>query len=198
MGNAPSVYVICSHEWSFLEGGKKHSHTLKPGTHLFPFELRLGGSLPSSVNTHANGGASVSYKLRATAVRPGFASNLTAACPVNLVRSFASEALEYQQTLEIENSWPEKVMYSLMLPHKAWAAGDDLIFVVKFAPLAKGIRVTSITTFINETTKTAIRSGHQETTRTVLTKRHEIVRGQAVPLEERRGFLSHVLHHWMY
>jgi hypothetical protein len=64
-------------------------------------------------------GLGISYKLRATAVRAAaFSTNLHAQCPVTLLRSLSHDALEYQQTLEIENTWPEKLMYSIMLPHK--------------------------------------------------------------------------------
>jgi len=30
-------------------------------------------------------------------------------------------------------------MYAIMLPHKAWAAGDTLAAVFKFNPLSKGL-----------------------------------------------------------
>ncbi|KAL5485424.1 hypothetical protein ACEPAI_8066 [Sanghuangporus weigelae] len=186
LNSSPNQYIVCSHEWTFLEGEKKHSHTLKAGRHLFPFELRLGGSLPSSLATYVNGGASISYKLRATAIRPGLAANLTASIPITLLRTFAPESLEYQQTLEIENTWPEKLMYSLMVPHKAWAAGDELTALLKFAPLAKGVRVLTVTTHLCETTKTLARGGHLEKTRNVVTRKHEIVNGQAVSVEEQQ------------
>lgn len=185
MNNNPLAYVVCSHEWSFLEGEKRHSHTLKAGRHLFPFQLQIGGSLPSSISTTVFGGASVIYKLRAVAVRPGLASNLQALIPVTIIRSFAAEALEYQQTLEIENTWPEKLMYSIMIPHKAWAAGDQLTALVKFSPLAKGAHVASVSTTINETTKLFIRGGYQEHTRAVASAKHDIVNGRAVPIEEQ-------------
>jgi hypothetical protein len=45
------TYIVCNHEWSFFEGEKKQSHTLKAGRHLFPFQLHLGGSLPSTLYT---------------------------------------------------------------------------------------------------------------------------------------------------
>ncbi|KAJ7899066.1 hypothetical protein B0H13DRAFT_2337218 [Mycena leptocephala] len=177
-----STYIVCNHDWSFLEGEKKHSHTLKAGRHFFPFQLQIGGSLPSSVNTTALGGASVSYKLRAHAVRPGLNSNLQAVIPVHILRSFSSEALEYQQTLEIENTWPEKIMYSIMIPHKAWAATDTLTALVKFSPLLKGVGVVSVGTSIHETTKIHARSSKQEYTRVVASAKHEIVGGKAVEM----------------
>lgn len=132
----------------------------------------------------------MSYKLRATAVRPGLSSNLSATLPISILRTFATESLEYQQTLEIENTWPEKVMYALMIPHKAWAAGDELTALVKFSPLNKGVRVLSITTFLCETTKTLAKSGHLEKTRNIVTRKHEIVHGRAVCVDERRRLHS--------
>ncbi|KAI0268819.1 hypothetical protein BC834DRAFT_842114 [Gloeopeniophorella convolvens] len=195
-GNSAMTYVVCNHEWSFLEGEKKHSHTLKAGRHLFPFQLRLGGSLPSTLFTGAFGGASIAYKLRAVATRPGFAHNLQAQKAITLMRSFAPEALEYQQSLEIENTWPEKLMYSIMIPHKAWAAGDNLTALVKLSPLAKGVRVMSISTTITETVKVFVRTGWQESKKAMVTAKHEIHNGQAVCVDHqhhraRWGLLHH-------
>ncbi|KAF9542197.1 hypothetical protein CPC08DRAFT_730675 [Agrocybe pediades] len=184
INNSTSItYVICNHDWSFLEhtgSSKRHSRSLKAGKHYFPFNLSIGGSLPSSISTCALGGASVAYKLRAVASRPGFAHNLQASASVTLLRAFTHEALEYQQSLEIENTWPEKIMYSIMLPHKAWAAGDAIGAIMKFSPLAKGVRVASVISALCEITKVYARSGTQEDTRVVVSTRHEIVEGRAV------------------
>ncbi|KAJ3826001.1 hypothetical protein EV361DRAFT_378020 [Lentinula raphanica] len=184
LNSAPLTYILCNHEWSFLEGEKRHSHTLKAGRHFFPFQLQLGGSLPSSVATSMFGGASVAYKLRAHVSRPGLNHNLQTQIPVTIVRSFAPEALEYQQTLEIENTWPEKLMYSIMIPHKAWACGDTVTALVKFSPLLKGVGVLNINTSIHETVKVYTRSGHQEHSRVVASMKHEIVGGKAVEVHE--------------
>ena len=88
--------------------------------HSFPFQLTLepDTTIPSSIRTW-NNDAYVFYKLRAVAHRSGaFSSNFQATKPVNIIRTFTAEALEFTQTLEIENSWPMKVAYSLTLPHK--------------------------------------------------------------------------------
>ncbi|TFY74340.1 hypothetical protein EWM64_g9672, partial [Hericium alpestre] len=198
LSSGPMTYLVCSHDWSFLEGDKKHQHTLKAGRHVFPFQLNIGGSLPSSITTSVFGGASIAYKLRAVATRPGFAHNLQAQIPIYIARSFAPEALEYQQTLEIENTWPEKIMYSIMIPHKAWAAGDTLTAVVKFSPLTKGVRVLHVTTTINETVKLYTRTGWQENTRPAVTTKHDIVNGRAVLVEDslHRPKVPH--HHTSY
>ena len=180
-------YSLCNHEWSFLEGEKKHSHTLKAGRHLFPFQLQIGGSLPSSIGTPVFGGAMVTYKLRAIAIRPGLSTNWQALAPLTILRSLSSEALEYQQTLEIENTWPGKLMYSIMVPHKAWAIGDKLTALAKFSPLSKGARVINVTTAIHETTKFSSPKCCQENTRIVSTAKYEIVGHNAMLLEEHRG-----------
>ncbi|PCH36047.1 hypothetical protein WOLCODRAFT_108113 [Wolfiporia cocos MD-104 SS10] len=199
LSSSQLTYLVCNHEWSFLEGNRSHAHTLKAGRHLFPFQLQIGGSLPSSIATTALGGASVQYKLRATAVRGGFAithRDLTATCPITILRGFGPEALEYQQTLEIENTWPEKLMYSIMIPHKAWAAGERVTAVVKFSPLVKGARVLNVTTTINETIKLFARQGTQESTRVVSSTRHDIVDGQALCVDEQHHrYRIPLLHH---
>ncbi|KAH0589555.1 hypothetical protein H2248_005290 [Termitomyces sp. 'cryptogamus'] len=185
--SAPLTYIICNHDWSFLEGEKNTSHTLKAGRHLFPFQLRLGGSLPSTISSPAFEGADISYKLHAQVIRSGlFNHSYHADIPVHIIRSFAPEAMEYQQTLEIENTWPEKLMYSIMLPHKAWAAGDKLTALVKFSPLTKGVCVLSVHTSIHEQSKIYARSGAQEQTRRVASVKHEIINGRAIEVEDHR------------
>ncbi|KAG6891564.1 hypothetical protein C0992_003591 [Termitomyces sp. T32_za158] len=185
LNSAPVTYIICNHDWSFLEGEKNTSHTLKAGRHLFPFQLRLGGSLPSTTSSSACGGATVTYKLHAQIVRSGFLKQTYHAdLPVHIIRSFAPEAMEYQQSLEIENTWPEKLMYSILLPHKAWAAGDKLTALVKFSPFVKGVCVLNVTTSIHEQTKIYSRGSVQEQTRVVASVKHEIVNGRAVEVDE--------------
>ncbi|KAF8835578.1 hypothetical protein BDN67DRAFT_1015433 [Paxillus ammoniavirescens] len=133
-------------DWSFLEGEKRHSHTLKASFRRFPFQLQLRGSLPSSI-------ASTVY-----------------------------EALEYQQSLKIESTWPDKLMHSIMILHKVWAIGDKRTAIIKLSPLSKGVRVLTVATNITKTTKLHCRGGVQEHTHSVTTMKHELVNAVAVPL----------------
>jgi hypothetical protein len=100
-------------DWDFLAGDKTHLHTLKAGIHEWPFTVELDGSAPSSIYADT-GHASIVYTFRATAVRPTFSTNYVTSKTVNVVRAPSTEALEYQQTLEIENTWPEKIMYHIV------------------------------------------------------------------------------------
>ncbi|KAJ7343241.1 hypothetical protein DFH08DRAFT_872174 [Mycena albidolilacea] len=180
--NPPSTYTVCKHNWSFMEGQKKHSYTLKAGRHLFPFQLQVGGSLPCSVITDAFGGASVTYKLRAVAHTGAFSHNIQAVAPVYLLRSLGPTALEYQQTCDIEHEWRHKLMFSVAIPHSAWAAGDEFVALLKIAPLVKGVGVLTVTTSLRETTKVFGRAN--PVTRTVASVTHEIIGGKAVEMRE--------------
>lgn len=113
--------------------------------------------------------------------RPGLAQNLHALLPITIVRSFTHDSLEYQQSSEIENTWPEKLMYSILLPHKAWAAGDTVIALAKFAPISKGVKVVSITSAISETVRLSFNKGvTPECTRPVAVAKHDIIGGKPV------------------
>ena len=169
--------LVFSHEWSFLQGEKKHTHTLKAGHHSFPFSLTLNGTLPATLATQ-NHDAIIIYKMRATAVRSGLASNLHAEKLFTLHRTFTSDALEFNQTLEIENTWPGKMMYALTLPFKAYAAGDEIPVLIKFMPLAKGVKVTAMVSEIAETAVVSSKHSSRSSTRQVMTVRHDLSSGK--------------------
>ncbi|KAG8747793.1 hypothetical protein FRC10_011238 [Ceratobasidium sp. 414] len=179
-------HVVYSHDWSFLEGERNHKHTIKAGQHVFPFQVQLPSSLPSSNRTYS-GSASVAYKLRATAVRSAFSANYHAFRAFNVIRSFLPEAMEYNQTLEIENTWPGKIMYSFIIPHKAFPAGDDIPVLLKFQPIAKGVSVQNITSTIKEYTSVRWRGLQHQETRTVASAKHEIRNGRAVLVDPRNA-----------
>ncbi|WVQ62262.1 uncharacterized protein L199_000401 [Kwoniella botswanensis] len=173
------THVFTTHDWSFLQGGKGHAHTLKAGHHSFPFSFMLNGNLPSTLRTYSSD-ASIVYKLRATGVRTGFASNISTQKEFTLARMYTSDALEFTQTLEIENTWPGKVMYSLTLPYKAYAAGDEIPVNVKFMPLAKGTRVTQVVSVLKEYTLVHTRHSSRPETRVLSCVKHEMRQGRAV------------------
>jgi hypothetical protein len=142
----------------------------------------LDGSLPSTISTYT-GDATISYKLRATVVRSGFtASNYTASKTFSLHRTYTPDALEFNQTLEIENTWPGKIMYALTLPFKAYAAGDEIPVAVKFMPLAKGVRVLSVTSVIKEYSLVHTRHSSHPDSRVAASTKHELRDGRAIPV----------------
>ncbi|GAA5879587.1 hypothetical protein JCM16303_003264 [Sporobolomyces ruberrimus] len=187
------------HDFNFLNPsshtiphqGKKehhHVHTLKPGRHVFPFSLHVPGSLPASLRTYSGSGI-IEYKLKARAERPGItAADWKARRVVRVARGFGVDAVEYNQTLEIENTWPGKVMYSFTLPHKAFAAGDTIPVAVKFSPLAKGVRIVSLVTTIREhTTVYSKSSSHSEARDATVVKYNFIPDGSATAAGSSTG-----------
>lgn len=146
-------YNICSHRWSFLEGLIQNHYTLEAGRHIFPFQIRLGGSLPPSLEIADLGGLSVFYELEAVVLRRGVAFNMQATVPVHVMRSYSREASERHQTPKIEGCWPGKLNYSITIPHKAWAIGDKVPMICKFSSLADGLRVCGMTTAFTEDIK---------------------------------------------
>ncbi|KAG9017678.1 hypothetical protein FRB90_000268 [Tulasnella sp. 427] len=178
-----TTQTFFSHDWSLLQGAKGHRHTLKAGTHSFPFQLNIDDTFPSSVSI---GTSSIAYKLRVTVVRSSFSSNWVAQRPVTILRGFSPEALEFNQTLEIENTWPGKIMYSVMIPHKAFAAGDDIPVSLKFTPLVKGVAVMSIETAVKQYVTVRAKGGLPfQDSRIVAKTTHFVRDGQ--PVEARQG-----------
>lgn len=92
----------------------------------------------------------IEYKLKAVVSRPGFAADWKARKIIRITRGFGENAVEFNQTLEIENTWPGKVMYSFVIPHKAYVVGDAIPVSVKFSPIAKGVKIISLVTTIRE------------------------------------------------
>ncbi|KDN49692.1 hypothetical protein RSAG8_01757, partial [Rhizoctonia solani AG-8 WAC10335] len=195
---APLEIVLPSEEIVFrgvgqdVEGALLSGHlvlNLTEATNIREITLQLTGkvqlpnTLPVSCRTYP-GSASVAYKLRATAVRSAFSANFHAFRSLHIMRSFSPEAMEYNQTLEIENTWPGKIMYSFVVPHKAFAAGVDVPILVKFQPMAKGVTVQSIVTSIKEYTSVRWRGMQHQETRTVSTTRHVIRNGRAVRADQ--------------
>lgn len=118
--------------------------------------------------------------MRATVVRSGFThSNWQTQKMFYLQRTYTPDALEFNQTLEIENTWPGKIMYSLTLPYKAYAAGDDIPVNVKFMPLAKGVRVTAVNSVLKEYTMVHTRHSTHSDSRVAASCKHELSNGQA-------------------
>lgn len=117
-------------------------------------------------------------------MRSAFSSNFHAQKNVTVVKSFTNEALEFNQTLEIENTWPGKVMYCLTLPFKAYAAGDEIPVNVKFMPLAKGVKVTSVSSVVKEYTQVHTRHSSHNEVRVAASTKHEIKNGRAYRVTE--------------
>lgn len=146
--------VLYEHDWRDLEAGPRGSgsgsrsgsttpanvpttHILPAGKHEFPFEVILPGNLDESVEGLEEG--QVVYKLVATIERGRFANNIVRKKHIRVVRTLGPDVLELNQTMCIENTWPQKVHYTISIPTKAIAIGSFTMIDFTFSPLFKGL-----------------------------------------------------------
>lgn len=137
---------IYKHSWEFLHF-RNSSHTLNAGRHEFDFSLEMPGDLPESIYC-ADG--YIYYKLKAVMERPTFAANSIARKHVRLVRALAPTALEFTQTVSIENEWADKLDYDISIPQKAYFLGDSIPISIKLTPQIKNLQVDHITCSLKE------------------------------------------------
>lgn len=102
-----SIYTNSTNFLPQTSDPHSNAHTLQAGFHQFPFSIHLPSDLPSSLRTYSGSGT-IYYKLKAIATRPGFltTSKWESKSILRLARSFPIEAIEWNQTLEIQNTWP--------------------------------------------------------------------------------------------
>lgn len=117
-------------------------HTLVKGNYEFPFSAILPGSITESVEGLPN--ASVVYKLEATIERMKFYTDLICRKHLRVVRTLSPDALELSETVAVDNTWPNKVDYSISIPAKAIAIGSATLIHILVVPLLKGLKLGPI------------------------------------------------------
>lgn len=147
--------TLYEHEWPNLEAGNvpvgpsgAGTHTLHAGNHQLPFDVILPGNLDESVEGLEGG--QVIYKLVATIERGRFANNLVAKRHLRVVRTLSPDALELNQTMSMENIWPNKIEYAISVPAKAIAVGSYTPVDFHMTPLLKGLKLGEIKTQLLE------------------------------------------------
>ncbi|CAK7223308.1 hypothetical protein SCUCBS95973_005133 [Sporothrix curviconia] len=134
---------ILNHQWPPFWGTPGKSAVLEKGNYEFPFELMLPGDTCESVEGLHE--ASITYKLKATIARGKLAYDLHAYKHVRIVRTLESSALEFLHAMSVENIWPNKVEYSIVVPQKAVVFGSYIPLESRFTPLLKGLELGDIT-----------------------------------------------------
>ncbi|CAK7246354.1 MAG: hypothetical protein STHCBS139747_007981 [Sporothrix thermara] len=136
-------HTILNHQWPPFWGTPGKSAILEKGNYEFPFELLLPGDTCESVEGLHE--ASITYKLKATIARGKLAYDLHAYKHVRIVRTLESSALEFLHAMSVENIWPNKVEYSIVVPQKAVVFGSHIPLESRFTPLLKGLELGDIT-----------------------------------------------------
>lgn len=117
--------------------------TLPPGNYEWPFELMLNGDTTESIEGLRE--ASIRYKLKATVARGKLAHDLHAYKQLRVIRTLEASALEFLHAMSIENIWPNKIDYSIVVPQKAVVFGSCIPIEMRFTPLLKGLDLGDIT-----------------------------------------------------
>lgn len=118
------------------------SHLLVQGNYEIPFSVILPGNLPESIEGLP--GCSNVYRLEAIIDRGKFHSSMIAKKRLRIIRTLTSDAVELSETIAVDNTWPNKVEYSLSCPTKAIAIGSSTPITMTLVPLLKGLKLGDI------------------------------------------------------
>lgn len=141
---------IMEHSWQFIPmatSTQKKTYTLAAGEHSFNFELMLPGDLPQSLDTE---GGQVLYRLKAMVERPAFVHNIIKKRYIKVVRSMLPSEFELVQSMEIHNTWVDKMMYDIVMPSKMYALGEAITMTFHISPIAPELKVRSICASLKE------------------------------------------------
>lgn len=164
---------IMEHKWQFvpiMNQAHKKAFTLGAGEHKWDFELLLPGDLPQSLEAE---GGQVLYRLKACVERTAFLQNIVKKQVVQVVRCMLPTEFELIQTLEIHNTWAEKMMYDIILPSKIYSRGQNIPITFHITPIATRLRVKSLTGTLKEYCTYTANDCSKTDTRIVKLKREE-------------------------
>jgi len=143
--------TIYSHRWTpFIGVGAPSASntiskgvTLTAGNYEWPFELMLPGDVAESIEGLRE--ANITYKLKATVARGKLAYDLHAYKRLRIIRTLKPSALEFLHAMSVENIWPNKIEYSIVVPQKAVVFGSSIPLETRFSPLLKGLELGDVT-----------------------------------------------------
>ncbi|KAH3665418.1 hypothetical protein OGAPHI_003602 [Ogataea philodendri] len=153
---------------SFTPANKNEPVVLQQGNYEFPFQTILDGSIPESIEGLP--GCTLTYKIQSTIERGRFSNPIVTRRHIHVVRTFTTDAPELVETVAVENTWPNKVDYSISVPARAIAIGSTCPIDMTLVPLAKGLRLGSIKISLNENFSFSTTYANHLDERTVLTK----------------------------
>ena len=127
---------------------------LPAGNHEYPFEYTMPGDTAESVEGIPE--ASITYRLKATVGRGKLAYDLHAYKHLRVIRTLEPGALEFHHAMSVENIWPNKIDYSIVIPQKAVVFGGRINVNMRLTPLLKGLEMGKINIKLVEVRETCI------------------------------------------
>lgn len=70
------------------------------------------------------------------------------------------DSLEMAQTLSVDNTWPNKIEYSISIPTKSYPIGSPIPITFKMVPLLKGLSIAKIICTLKEYQSFTIKAGY--------------------------------------
>lgn len=143
--------TIIQHEWILLPPlNNKRSHIIPAGQHSFDFSLSLPGNLPPTLQADMG---KVCYQLTANLERSGgflLHNTIQRKKPIRVIRSVLPSEFDLVQSLEIHNTWSEKMVYDISLPSKLYAHNATIPVSFSILPIANKLRVHAIMATLKE------------------------------------------------
>ena len=141
---------------------------LQPGNYEFPFQTILDGSIPETIFDHSYG--SLVYRIQCTIERGRFSNPIITRKLVNIVRTLSSDNQDLSESSALDNTWPNKVDYSISLPSKAIAIGSTCLISIMMQPLAKGLKLGAIKIKLNQYATFSTLNGNYNDEKNITTK----------------------------
>ncbi|KAL8799187.1 MAG: hypothetical protein Q9182_006087 [Xanthomendoza sp. 2 TL-2023] len=135
------------HYWDFTD--PKRAETLAADNYEWPFDLVLQGDIAESIEGLQD--TWIVYRMKATIDRGVLAQNVIARKHVRMVRTLDTAALELYQGVAFENTWQDKIYYTLSTPTKGIILGTTVDVHFRIASLLKGLKIGEVTTTLTET-----------------------------------------------
>jgi hypothetical protein len=154
---------IFKHKWPSLVEATGKGLSLPAGNYEWPFELVLPGDTPESLEGIPDAG--ITYTLRATINRGKLARHISCTKRLRIIRTLAPTALEFMHSVSVEQTWVNKVDYSISIPSKAVTFGGSVPLEIRLTPLAKGLELQQIVVKLVEFHEFSMHSRHYVYTR---------------------------------
>ncbi|KAF0635419.1 hypothetical protein FPSE5266_10916 [Fusarium pseudograminearum] len=154
---------IFKHKWPPVIGASGKSLTLPAGNYEWPFEVLMPGDTPESLDGLSD--ASITYALRATINRGKLVRHASCIKKLRIIRTLAPTALEFMHNVSVEQTWTNKVDYSVSIPSKAVAFGSSVVLEIRITPLVKGVELKRIRVKLVEFHEFSMHSRHYIYTR---------------------------------
>jgi hypothetical protein len=132
---------------STYNSSSSYKTSLSSGTHTYPFELFLPGSLPETTNTELG---TVKYYLKAKAYRSRLSPKIRLLQEVEILRTLPDHI--NSQGIGFSREFNDLLSYEINIPKKAYPLGQQIPIDMKISPYIKKLKVSGVRVQVIEKT----------------------------------------------